>query len=354
MICRNSINFSINISLFLIENGLQMKNIGTYPSTRLRRNRKSDWARRLVQENNISPNDLIWPIFIREGKNIKEPIKSMPGVHRYSLDKIEKLIERALDKSIPMISLFPFTEKSKKNKKGTEALNENNLVCQALRLIKKNYKNIGIMCDVALDPYTNHGHDGILKDNYVDNDETIKILIKQSLLQAEMGCDVIAPSDMMDGRVGEIRKALDKNSYQLVQILSYAVKYASSFYGPFRDAVGSKKSLVSDKKNYQMDIKNSLEAIREVSLDIKEGADFVMVKPGMLYLDIIKLIKENFKIPVFAYQVSGEYSIIKSGIQNNIISNDAIIESLIAFKRAGANAIVTYFAEEIAETLISK
>ena len=331
-----------------------MKNIGTYPSTRLRRNRKSDWTRRLVQENNISPNDLIWPIFIREGKNIKEPIKSMPGVYRYSLDKIEKLIERALNKSIPMISLFPFTEKSKKNNKGTEALNENNLVCKALRLIKKNYKNIGIMCDVALDPYTDHGHDGILKNNYVDNDETIKILIKQSLLQAEMGCDVIAPSDMMDGRVGEIRKALDKNHYQLIQILSYAVKYASSLYGPFRDAVGSKKNLVSDKKNYQMDIKNSLEAIREVSLDIKEGADFVMVKPGMLYLDIIKLIKENFKIPVFAYQVSGEYSIIKNGIQNNIISNDAIIESLIAFKRAGANAIVTYFAEEIAETLTRK
>ncbi len=207
------------------------------------------------------------------------------------------------------------------------------------------------MCDVALDPYTSHGHDGILKDNYVDNDETLKILVKQSILQADMGCDVIAPSDMMDGRIGEIRKALDKNGYQLVQILSYAVKYASSFYGPFRDAIGSKKALKGDKKNYQMDFKNSKEAIREVALDIKEGADFVMVKPGMPYLDIIKIIKDKFKIPVFAYQVSGEYSIIKNGINNKIISEDSIIESLIAFKRAGASAIVTYFAEEVSNKL---
>ena len=233
----------------------------------------------------------------------------------------------------------------------SSALNKNNIICKALRLIKKNYKDIGIMCDVALDPYTSHGHDGIIKNNYVDNDETIKILVKQSLLQAEMGCDVIAPSDMMDGRIGEIRKALDKNGHELVQILSYAVKYASNFYGPFRDAVGSKKKLKGDKKNYQMDFKNSKEALREVALDIKEGADFVMVKPGMPYLDIIKLIRDNFEIPVFAYQVSGEYSLIKSGITNRILNEDAIIESLTSFKRAGASAIVTYFADQIANKL---
>jgi len=328
-----------------------MKNIGSYPNIRLRRNRKKEWSRRLVQESSLSPNDLIWPIFICDGKNVKERINTMPGVYRYSIDKLEKLVEGAMNKKIPMIALFPNTPDSKKNAKGSEALNKNNLVCKALRLIKKNYKNIGIMCDVALDPYTSHGHDGILKNNYVNNDETIKILVKQSLLQAEMGCDVIAPSDMMDGRIGEIRKALDKNGYELVQILSYAVKYASNFYGPFRDAVGSKKSLKSDKKNYQMDYKNSKEAIREVALDIREGADFVMVKPGMLYLDIIKLIKDNFKIPVFAYQVSGEYSLIKKGIMDKILDEDAIIESLVSFKRAGASAIVTYFADIVAKKL---
>ena len=328
-----------------------MKNIASYPSTRLRRNRKNDWSRRLVQENNLSTNDLIWPIFIREGKNIIEPIKSMPGVFRYSLDKVEKLVEKSVANKIPMIALFPSTDESKKDLKGSEALNKNNLVCKALRLIKRNYKDIGLMCDVALDPYTSHGHDGVIKNNYVDNDETIKILVKQSLLQAEMGCDVIAPSDMMDGRVGAIRKSLDKNNFKLVQILSYAVKYASNFYGPFRDAIGSKKSLKSDKKNYQMSFFNSDEALREVSLDIKEGADFVMVKPGMPYLDIISKIKENFKIPVFAYQVSGEYSIIKNGINDNLFTKDIIIETLASFKRSGASAIVTYFANEIAKEL---
>ena len=330
-----------------------MKNvaIGSYPKVRMRRNRKTDWSRRLVSENNLSTDDLIWPIFIREGRNVKEPVKSMPGVFRYTLDKIENLVERAINKKIPMIAFFPHTPNFKKDAKGSEALNKNNLVCKALRLIKKNYKEIGLMCDVALDPYTNHGHDGILKNNYVDNDETIKILVKQSLLQAEMGCDLIAPSDMMDGRIGEIRKALDKNGFKLVQILSYAVKYASNFYGPFRTAVGSNKSLKSDKKNYQMDFNNSKEALREVALDINEGADFVMVKPGMPYLDIIKLIKDNFKIPVFAYQVSGEYSLIMNGINNKILNEDAIYESLICLKRAGANAIITYFADQIASKL---
>ena len=328
-----------------------MKNLGSYPNVRLRRNRKTEWSRRLVSENNLSTNDLIWPIFIREGRNIKEPVKLMPGVFRYTLDKIETLIESAINKKIPMIALFPYTPDSKKNAKGSEALNKNNLVCKALRLIKNNYKEIGLMCDVALDPYTDHGHDGVLKNNYVDNDETIKILVKQSLLQAEMGCDVIAPSDMMDGRIGEIRKALDNNGFKLVQILSYAVKYASNFYGPFRDAVGSKKSLRGNKKNYQMDFSNSKEALREVALDISEGADFVMVKPGMPYLDVIKLIKDNFKIPVFAYQVSGEYSLIMNGINNKILNEDAIYESLVSFKRAGANAIITYFANQIANKL---
>ena len=328
-----------------------MKSIGSYPNVRLRRNRKTEWSRRLVSESNLSTNDLIWPIFIREGKNIKEPVKTMPGIYRYTLDKIENLVEKAINKKIPMIALFPNTPISKKNADGSEALNKNNLVCKALRLIKRNYKEIGLMCDVALDPYTDHGHDGILKKDYVDNDETIKILIKQSLLQAEMGCDVIAPSDMMDGRVGEIRKALDKNGFKLVQILSYAVKYASNFYGPFRDAIGSKKTLKSNKKNYQMDFSNFKEALREVALDVNEGADFVMVKPGMPYLDIIRLIKDNFKIPVFAYQVSGEYSLIMNGINNKILDEEAIYESLISFKRAGANAIVTYFADQVANKL---
>ena len=328
-----------------------MKAFGLYPKTRLRRNRKNDWTRRLVQENSLSANDLILPIFIREGKKIKEPIKTMPGIYRYSLDQLEKIVEESVENKIPMLSLFPYVPLSKKNFKGTEALNKNNLVCKAIKLIKKTSNDIGVMCDVALDPYTTHGHDGVLKNNYVDNDETIKVLVKQSLLQADMGCDVIAPSDMMDGRIGEIRKVLDKNGHHLVQILSYAVKFASNFYGPFRDAVGSKKALKGDKKNYQMDFYNSKEALREVALDINEGADFVMVKPGMPYLDIIKLIKENFKIPVFAYQVSGEYSLIKNAVDNKILNQDVIIESLISFKRAGANAIITYFANEIAKKL---
>ena len=239
-------------------------------------------------------------------------------------------------------------QKKRKNYLGTEALNEDNLVCKAIQLIKKKYKNqIGIMCDVALDPYTSHGHDGLINNGYVMNDETVEILKNQSLLQAQMGCDVLAPSDMMDGRIGEIRKCLDKNGYQMTQILSYAVKYASNFYGPFRDAVGSKKLLEGNKKNYQMDYRNSDEALREVALDIKEGADMVMVKPGLPYLDIIRLVKDNFKIPVMAYQVSGEYSMLVNGINKRLVNNDVIIESLISFKRAGANAIVSYFADRL-------
>ena len=325
---------------------------GKYPNLRLRRNRKADWTRRLVEESSLSSNDLILPVFLIDGKNRVQPIKTMPGVFRYSIDKLSKILDKAIFLKIPMVALFPYSHFKVKNKYGSEALNEDNLVCRAIRYIKKRYKNhIGIMCDVALDPYTTHGHDGLLKSGYVLNDETIEILIKQSLLQAEMGCDVIAPSDMMDGRIGKIRKALDKKGYQLIQILSYAVKYASSFYGPFRDAVGSKESLKGDKKNYQMDYRNRLEALREVSLDIKEGADIVMVKPGMPYLDIISLVKSNFKIPVFAYQVSGEYSLINNGIKKGIINNQAILESLISFKRAGASAIVSYYADKVAKDL---
>ena len=325
---------------------------GKYPSLRLRRSRKYDWSRRLIEENSLSPNDFILPVFLIEGKNKKQEIKSMPDVYRYTINNLSKIVDKAIKNQLPMIALFPYTEKNKKNNLGTEALNEDNLVCKAIQFIKKRYKNeIGIMCDVALDPYTSHGHDGLLKSNYILNDETIKVLINQSLLQAQMGCDVLAPSDMMDGRIGEIRKALDKNDYQMTQILSYAVKYASSFYGPFRDAVGSKNLLRGDKRSYQMDFRNNNEALREVALDIKEGADMVMIKPGMPYLDIIKLVKENFKIPVIAYQVSGEYSLLSNSINKGLIDKKAILESLISFKRAGANAIVSYYADRLAQIL---
>ena len=322
--------------------------IGKYPSLRLRRSRRESWSRRLIQENTLSPNDFILPIFLIEGSNKRQEISSMPGVYRYTINRLSQIVDKAIKLGIPMIALFPKTQNSKKDELGTESLNENNLVCKAIQEVKKRYKRqIGIMCDVALDPYTSHGHDGLIKSNTILNDETIEVLINQSLLQAEMGCDVLAPSDMMDGRIGKIRKALDKNKFQNVQILSYAAKYASSFYGPFRDAVGSKGSLKGDKKTYQMDYRNSDESLREVALDIKEGADMVMVKPGMPYLDIIKSIKEKFKLPVFAYQVSGEYSLIETAITKKIINKDAVYESLVAFKRAGANAIVSYYADRI-------
>ena len=325
---------------------------GKYPSLRLRRSRKNKWSRRLIEENNLTTSDFILPIFLIDGKNKKQQIKSMPLVYRYSLDRINKIIDNAIKIGLPMVALFPFSQTKKKDFLGTEALNENNLVCRAIQQIKKKYKNeIGIMCDVALDPYTSHGHDGIINSGYVLNDQTIKILINQSLLQAQMGCDILAPSDMMDGRIGQIRKALDKNGYEMIQILSYAVKYASNFYGPFRDAIGSRGLLKGNKKNYQMDYKNVDEALREVALDIKEGADMVMVKPGLPYLDIINSIKKNFKIPVMAYQVSGEYSLLSNGISKGLIDENAVIESLIAFKRAGANAIVSYYADRINKIL---
>ena len=321
---------------------------GKYPSLRLRRTRQHDWTRRLVQENNLSSNDLILPIFLTEGKNQKIPIKSMPGVYRYSVNKLGIIVDKAIKKKIPMVALFPYTSTKIKDLIGSESLNENNLVCRAIKYIKKRYKNnIGVMCDVALDPYTSHGHDGVLKKNAILNDESVDILIQQALLQAKMGCDVIAPSDMMDGRIKKIREKLDNENFKNVHIISYAAKYASSYYGPFRDAVGSKKALKGNKKTYQMDFKNSDESLREISLDIKEGADMIIVKPGMPYLDIITRVKENFKIPIIAYQVSGEYSLIKNGIKRKLIDEKSIIESLYSFKRAGANAIISYFADSV-------
>ena len=329
-----------------------MKITGKYPALRMRRNRKTDWIRRLVSEHNLSASDLILPLFVKDGEQKKEAIKSMPGIYRYSIKDLSKIVEKACKLEIPLVALFPYTESNKKNVNGIEALNENNLICRAVKNLKKEFKNdIGVMCDIALDPYTSHGHDGILKKNKIDNDLTVEILTKQSLLQAEMGCDIVAPSDMMDGRVGKIRKTLDKNGFIDTNIVSYAVKYASNFYGPFRDAVGSKTKLKGDKKTYQMDFKNSTEALREVALDIKEGADIIMVKPGMPYLDIIKTIKDNFKIPIFSYQVSGEFSLIQNGIDKGIINQDAIIESLVSLKRSGSNAIVSYFALTVANQL---
>ncbi len=330
-----------------------MKIIGTFPKTRLRRLRKTKWLRDLVSETNISVNDLILPIFVREGKNKIQSIKSMPGIKRYSIDKLSVILKQVKKYKIPMVAIFPYTPENKKNNLGTESLNQNNLVCKSIRFIKKNFPDLGIMCDVALDPYTSHGHDGVVINDKIDNDETIKILVKQALLQAKMGCDVIAPSDMMDGRIGSIRKALDKEKLKDIVLLSYSAKYASSFYGPFRDAVGSKSRLKKNKKTYQMDYRNINESFREIGLDIKEGADMVMVKPGMIYLDIINKIKEKFKIPVLAYQVSGEYSLIKNAIQKRLLSDEAIIESIVSFKRAGACAIVTYFAIDIAKKIKS-
>ena len=326
---------------------------GKYPNLRMRRSRKANWSRRLISENNLSVNDLVLPIFVIEGKNKKIPINSMPGVYRYTIDRLKQIVDKAISLKIPMVAIFPYVNRSLKNNLGSESLNKNNLVCKATSFIKENYKDkIGIMCDVALDPYTIHGHDGILKNGKILNDETIKILVDQSIIQAQAGCDVIAPSDMMDGRIGVIRKSLDKNGFKDVQLLSYAAKYASNFYGPFRDAVGSKSLLKGDKKTYQMDYRNSNEALREVALDIKEGADMVMIKPGLPYLDIIKEVKNNFKIPIIVYQVSGEYSLIKNSINRGIINQNAIIETLFSFKRAGANAIISYFADTICKKLI--
>ena len=330
-----------------------MTNIqGNFPSTRLRRNRMKEFSRRLVAENNLNVNDLILPLFVCDGNKIEDPIQSMPGVSRFSIDKVLTQIEKASKLNIPAIALFPQIDSTLKDSDGKLATDENNLVCRSIQTIKKTFPNIGIVCDVALDPFTDHGHDGLVVNNKIDNDKTLDVLEKQALIQANAGCDIIAPSDMMDGRVGRIRNALDKNNLQDTLILSYAAKYASGFYGPFREAIGSGSNLGKDGKlTYQMDPSNSDEALREVALDIGEGADMVMVKPGMPYLDIISRIKSEFKVPTFAYQVSGEYSMIKESINKGWLNEKVIMESLLSFKRAGANGILTYFALEIAEKL---
>ncbi len=326
--------------------------IGQFPSTRLRRLRMKDFSRRMISENNLSVNDLIWPIFVCEGNNIADEIKSMPGVFRYSIDSILKELETIVNLKIPAIALFPQIDNSLKDEKGSQAIDENNLICRTIKSIKKNFPDLGIICDVALDPYTSHGHDGLIIDDIIHNDATLEILEKQALVQAVAGCDVIAPSDMMDGRIGRIRNILDKNKFENTLILSYAAKYASKFYGPFRDAISSSGNLKGGtKSSYQMDIANSNEALREVALDIKEGADMVMIKPGMPYLDIIHRVKSEFLVPTFAYQVSGEYSMIKGAVNNDWLDSKVIRESILSFKRAGADGILTYFAKDIAEEL---
>jgi porphobilinogen synthase len=319
---------------------------------RPRRNRRADWARRMVRENVLTTDDLIWPLFVVDGTRARQPVDSMPGVDRLSVDEAVRAAERAAKLTIPCLALFPYTDPGRRNEAGSEALNPENLVCRAIRAIKKEVPDIGILCDVALDPYTSHGHDGLLRDGVILNDETVSVLVQQALVEAEAGCDIIAPSDMMDGRVGAIRAGLDAAGYADVQIMAYTAKYASAFYGPFRDAVGSSATLVGDKRTYQMDPANTDEALREVELDIAEGADMIMVKPGMPYLDILHRVKDVFGMPTFAYQVSGEYAMIMAAVGNGWLDGDkAILESLIAFKRAGADGVLTYFAEGIAQKL---
>ncbi len=321
-------------------------------SVRPRRNRKADWTRRLVAENVLTADDLIWPLFLVDGSKMRVAVPSMPGVERLSVDEAVRDAERAATLGIPCLALFPYTDPKLRDQDGTEALNPDNLVCRAIRAIKKAVPNVGILCDVALDPYTSHGHDGLLRDGVIINDDTVAVLVQQALVEAEAGADIIAPSDMMDGRVGAIRTGLDEADYTDVSIMAYAAKYASAFYGPFRDAVGSSKTLTGDKRTYQMDPANTEEALREVELDISEGADMVMVKPGMPYLDILQRVSETFGMPTFAYQVSGEYAMIMAAAQNGWLDGErAMMESLIAFKRAGAAGVLSYFAPMVAEKL---
>jgi porphobilinogen synthase len=319
---------------------------------RPRRNRKAEWTRRLVRENVLTANDLIWPLFLIEGKKLRVPVSTMPGVERLSVDEAVREAARAVELGVPALAFFPFTEASLKDESGSEAYNEGNLVCRACRAIKKEFPELGLVTDVALDPYTSHGHDGLMNGERIVNDETVEALARQALNQARAGADVMAPSDMMDGRVGAIRDALDDEGFLDVQIMAYAAKYASAFYGPFRDAIGSKAALKGDKRTYQMDPGNSDEALREVELDLEQGADMVMVKPGMPYLDIIRRVKDEFGAPTFAYQVSGEYAMIQAAAQNGWLDGDkAMMESLLAFKRAGADGVLTYFAPRAAEKL---
>jgi porphobilinogen synthase len=324
-------------------------------NVRMRRNRRSEWARRMVRETVLTTDDLIWPLFILDGQNVRAPVPSMPGVERLSVDQAVREAERAAKLTIPCLSLFPYTDPALRDETGSEALNPDNLVCRTIRAIKKEVPEVGILCDVALDPFTSHGHDGLLRDGVILNDETVAVLVRQALVQADAGCDIIAPSDMMDGRVAAIRKGLDVNGFIDVSIMSYAAKYASAFYGPFRDAVGSSMTLTGDKRTYQMDYGNSDEALREVALDVEEGADMIMVKPGLPYLDICRRVKETFAMPTFAYQVSGEYAMIQAASQNGWLDGErAMWESLAAFKRAGCDGVLTYFAPRVAEKLTAK
>ncbi len=325
---------------------------GRYPRTRMRRNRRDPWSRALVAETRLAPSDLIWPVFVCEGKGKREPIVSMPGAARLSVDELAKDVARAAKLGIPAIAVFPYVAPELKSPEAEEALNPDNLVCRAVRIVKQAASEIGVICDAALDPFTSHGQDGLVRDGYVVNDESVAVLVRQSLVQAAAGCDVIAPSDMMDGRVGAIREALDRGGYEHVRILSYAAKYASGFYGPFRDAIGSATALGSgDKRTYQMDPANGDEALREVALDLEEGADMVMVKPGMPYLDIVRRVKETFGVPTFAYQVSGEYAMLAGAVERGWLDRRVIAEALLGFKRAGADGVMTYFALTMAEEM---
>jgi porphobilinogen synthase len=325
-----------------------------YPATRMRRNRRTGWSRRLVAENVLTPADLIWPMFVVEGSNVRAPVDSMPGVDRISVDLVVAAAEEAIQLGIPVVALFPYTDPKLRSDDGREAFNGNNLVCRATRAIRKAGLDIGVLLDVALDPYTSHGHDGLMRDGQILNDESVAALVRQALVQVDAGCDIIAPSDMMDGRIGAIRTALEAGGHSNVQIMAYAAKYASAFYGPFRDAVGSSATLTGDKRTYQMDPANSDEALREVALDIEEGADMVMVKPGMPYLDIVRRVKDEFGMPTFAYQVSGEYAMLMAAAQNGWLDGDKVMmESLLAFKRAGADGVLTYFAPRAARLLKS-
>jgi len=332
--------------------GSESADAGRFPAVRMRRNRRTTWSRRLVAENVLTVDDLIWPIFVVEGQNVRQPVESMPGVHRLSVDLAVEAAREAVALGIPVIALFPYTDPKLRTDDGREAFNRENLVCRATRAIRKAGVDIGVLLDVALDPYTSHGHDGLMRGGEILNDESLHALVRQALVQAEAGCDIIAPSDMMDGRVGAIRAALEAGGHKDVQIMAYAAKYASAFYGPFRDAVGSSATLSGDKRTYQMDPANTDEALREVALDIAEGADMVMVKPGMPYLDIVRRVKDTFGMPTFAYQVSGEYSMLTAAAQNGWLDGDRVMmESLIAFKRAGADGILTYFAHRAARLL---
>ncbi len=323
-----------------------------FPETRLRRTRHADWSRRLVRETKLTPNDLVWPLFVIAGDRVRQPIASLPGVERLSIDLIVDAARQAEQLGIPAIALFPYTDPALRREDGREGLNNDNLVCRATRAVKAAKLNVGVILDVALDPYTSHGHDGLIRDGDIDNDATVEVLAQQAVLQAQAGADILAPSDMMDGRVGAIRAALEDGGHTQTQILSYAAKYASAFYGPFRDAVGSGDLLKGDKRSYQMDPANATEALREVALDIEEGADMVMVKPGGAYLDIVQLIASNFDVPTLAYQVSGEYAMIEAARQKGWIDGDAaMMESLLAFKRAGASAVFTYYAPKVATLL---